>query len=333
MEGETQEGISGKTRPVTAAPSGATLKKIQDVLARVPLFEDTRWEEMEMEPLNSFTNLSYKVTAHGSAYVLRVAGKGTSTYIDRSAEEHNARIATAAGLNAEVLFFDTNDGTMLSRFIEGPHLDRLEFHRDPTAPARAALALKRVHGIDQAFKSRFGRFAPIDYYLEFLRTLRCPLPDVYDEVKREAGAVRRVLEAASIPTTPCHNDTCPENFVEVGRRVYLIDWEYSGMNDPMWDLGNLSVEAGFDPEQDRTMMEAYCGGAVAPDLYDRMVLQKAMSDYLWGLWSIVQHANGNPAADFWTFATGRFERCKTLMSSGEFGRHLDAVSAGYKPKR
>ena len=80
--------------------------------------------------------------------MLRVAGKGTSAYIDRGAEEHNARIATAAGLNAEVLFFDANDGTMLSRLLEGFHMDAVEFHDDPTAIARAALALKRVHGID-----------------------------------------------------------------------------------------------------------------------------------------------------------------------------------------
>jgi thiamine kinase-like enzyme len=171
---------------MTAAPSGAALEKIQDVLAQVPLFEGTRWEEIEIEALNSFTNLSYKITAHGSAYVLRVAGKGTSTYIDRSAEEHNARIATEAGLNAEMLFFDNKDGTMLSRFIEGPHMDKLEFHRDPTAPTRAARTLKRVHGIDRAFKSRFGPFAPIDYYLEILRRLRAPLPEVYDEVKQDA---------------------------------------------------------------------------------------------------------------------------------------------------
>ena len=319
---------------MTAAPSVAALEKIQDVLAQVPLFEGTRWEEIEIEALNSFTNLSYKITAHGSAYVLRVAGKGTSTYIDRSAEEHNARIATEAGLNAEMLFFDKKDGTMLSRFIEGPHMDKLEFHRDPTAPTRAALTLKRVHGIGRSFKSRFGPFAPIDYYLEILRRLRAPLPEVYDEVKQEAETVRRALEAASIAPTPCHNDTCPENFVEIGRRIYLIDWEYSGMNDPMWDLGNLSVEAGFDPDQDQKMMEAYCGdAAVPPGLYDRMVLQKAMSDYFWGLWSIVQHANGNPAAEFWSYAIDRFEHCKTLMSGSEFSRHLEAVSAGYRPRR
>ncbi|HEX2741398.1 MAG TPA: choline/ethanolamine kinase family protein [Rubrobacter sp.] len=331
MDSEAQEAV-GETRPVTVAPSGAALKRIQDVLAQVPLFGDTRWEDFEIEALNSFTNLSYKLSAQSDAYVLRVAGKGTSTYIDRSAEEHNARIATEAGLNAEVLYFDAKDGTMLSRFIEGSHMDKMEFHRDPTAPSRAALTLKRLHGIGRTFKSRFGPYAPIDYYLQLLRTLRSSLPDVYEEIKGEAEAVRRMLDATSVLTTPCHNDTCPENFVEVGRRIYLIDWEYSGMNDPMWDLGNLSVEAAFGYEQDCKMMEAYCEEAVLPGLYERMVLQKAMSDYFWGLWSIVQHANGNPAADFWTYAIDRFERCKALMSSDGFGLHLDAVSAGYRAK-
>lgn len=331
MDSEGREGAFRETRPVTAAPAGETLAKIQAVLARVPLFAGTRWEDVEVEPLNSFTNLSYKLTAHGSAYVLRVAGKGTSTYIDRDAEEHNARIATEAGLNAEVLFFDPDDGTMLSKFIEGPHMDRIELHDDPAAIARAALTLRRLHGIGRTFKSRFGPFAPIDYYVELLRNLRSPLPDVYHEVKQEADMVRETLKAAPVPTAPCHNDACPENFVEVGGSVYLIDWEYSGMNDPACDLGNLSVETGFDAEQDRTMMEAYCGGAVPPALYDRVVLQKAMSDYFWGLWGLVQHANGSPATDYWTYAADRFEHCRALMDGDGFGSHLDAVRTGRNP--
>ncbi|QIN84701.1 phosphotransferase [Rubrobacter tropicus] len=327
MDVESREGAFREARPVTAAPAGETLAKIQAALGCVPVFAGTRWEDVEVEPLDSFTNLSYKLTAHGSAYVLRVAGKGTSSYIDRGAEEHNARIATEAGLNAEVLFFDPDDGTMLSRFIEGPHMDRIGLHDDPEAIARAALTLRRVHGIGKAFKSRFGPYAPIDYYFELLRGLNSPLPDVFHEVKHGAEAVRQVLKAASVPAAPCHNDTCPENFVEVGGSVYLIDWEYSGMNDPMCDLGNLSVETGFDPEQDRVMMEAYCGGAVPPGLYDRVVLHKAISDYFWGLWGLVQHANGSPATDYWAYATDRFEHCKAVMGNDEFRTRLDAVRA------
>jgi hypothetical protein len=81
------------------------------------------------------------------------------------------------------------------------------------------------------------------------------------------------------------------------------------------------------------MMEAYCGGDAPPGLHERVALQKAVSDYFWGLWGVVQHANGNPAADFWAYATERFERCGASMGSGEFGTHLDAVRAGHKPKQ
>ena len=305
------------------------MNRAYNVLARLPLFKDTPWEDIEITSFDSFTNHTYKVIAHNKVYILRVAGKGTSAYIDRSAEEYNARIATAAGLNAEIIFFDAKEGTMLYRFIEGSQMDKVRFHSDPTAPARAALALKQIHSLNQAFRSRFGPSVPIDYYLNILRKQQVLLPSIHAEVKQGADAVRQALEGAFIPTTPCHNDTCPENFIEVGRRIYIIDWEYSGMNDPMWDLGNLSVEGRFGYEEDQTMLEAYCGGFVPPNLYERVVLYKAMSDYFWGVWSIVQYAYDNPATDFWTYALDRFEHCKMLMRSAEFDHCLNAVRAGY----
>src|SRR5918911_980423 len=160
--GSYNERLVGGGHPANRAPRGAKLNKIRDVLARVPLLKDARREDIDLESLDSFTNLNYKVTANDKIYVLRIAGEGTSTYIDRAAEEYNARIATAAGLNAETLFFDVDDGTMLSRFVEGSAMDRVRFHGDPTAPARAALTLKRIHSFNQVFKSRFDAFATID---------------------------------------------------------------------------------------------------------------------------------------------------------------------------
>src|ERR687894_2056843 len=109
------------------------MNKAYSVLARLPLFKDTPWEDIEIAPLDGFTNLTYKVSAHNKVYILRIAGKGTSAYIDRTAEEYNARIATAAGLNAQIIFFDTKQGTMLCRFLEGPHMDKVRFSSDPTA--------------------------------------------------------------------------------------------------------------------------------------------------------------------------------------------------------
>ncbi len=162
----------------------------------------------------------------------------------------------------------------------------------------------------------------IDGYVDLLHRLRMPLPEDYYEVGREAEAVRRALEASPMPLVPCHNDPWPGNLLDTGGNIYIIDWEYSGMNDPVWDLGDLSVEAGFGPEQDQAMMEAYYGGPAPAALYSRLALYKTMSDLHWSLWALVQHANDNPADDFRTYAAARLERCKVRMGGADFGLHL-----------
>jgi len=296
---------------------------IRAVLARVPLLKDVRWDNVGLERLSgALTNVSYKVTTEAGAYVLRLAGEGTSEYVDRTAEGHNARAAAAAGVNAEVLYFDAREGTMLTRFVEGVGMDGEGFSSDPWAPSRAALALKRVHGAGRVFRSRFDAFAMIDGYVDLLHRLRMPLPEDYYEVGREAEAVRRALEASPMALVPCHNDPWPGNLLDTGGDIYIIDWEYSGMNDPVWDLGDLSVEAGFGPEQDQAMMEAYYGGPAPAALYSRLALYKTMSDLHWSLWALVQHANDNPADDFRTYAAARLERCKARMGGADFGLHL-----------
>ena len=309
------------------------MERVYAALARVPLFRKVPREVIKLEQLSgSLTNVSYKVTIGGAAYVLRLAGEGTSDYIDRAAEKHNARVAAAAGINVEVIYFDTENGTMVTQFVEGISMNGGQvWSRDMGAPIRAALLLKRVHRLRKVFASRFDVFAEIEYYVELLRGWRPALPQEYNKVGQKARAVRRALEASPVPVVPCHNDPWPGNLLDAGARIYLIDWEYSGMNDPMWDLGDLSVEAGFGPEQDRLMLEAYCDGAASPALYSRLELYKAMSDLHWSLWGFVQHTNDNPAEDFWSYALGRLERCKARMSSANFDQHLDAVRAERLP--
>jgi thiamine kinase-like enzyme len=140
--------------------------------------------------------------------------------------------------------------------------------------------------------------------------------------------LRRALEASPSVLAPCHNDPWPGNLLDAYGRVYLIDWEYSGMNDPVWDLADLSVEAGFDAGQDRAMLEAYYGAMPHQAFYSRMEIYKAMCDLHWSIWGFVQHAKGNTAEDFRSYGLERFARSKARMSSADFGRHLDAVRAG-----
>ena len=304
-------------------------EKVSVALKRIPLLEGIAPDSMNCARLGGLTNLVYRLEVGTDRYVLRIPGEGTEDYIDRKVEAHNARVAAGAGVSAEVLFFDDTDGLMLARHLDGcVTMSPENFKARPGAPARAAAALKQLHTCGQTFQFRFELFDMIDEYLALLAKLEAPLPDGYHDVVKEAEAVRRALDATPMALAPCHCDPLAENFLDDGARMWIVDWEYSGMNDPLWDLGDVSVEAGFDADQDRAMMEAYCGGEPSAALTGRMVIYKAMCDLLWTLWGLIQFANKNPVDDFWAYATGRFERCKILMGAADFSRHLDAIRAG-----
>jgi thiamine kinase-like enzyme len=147
-------------------------------------------------------------------------------------------------------------------------------------------------------------------------------PPGYHAVVAEAETIRAALARDPVPLVPCHCDPLCENFLDLGDRMWIVDWEYSGMNDPMWDLGDLSVEAAFDAAQDAELLAAYFDGPPAPRDRARMAMYKAMCDLLWTLWGLIQLANANPADDFRAYADGRFARCRTLMASDGFAAEL-----------
>jgi thiamine kinase-like enzyme len=164
--------------------------------------------------------------------------------------------------------------------------------------------------------------------LKLLSTKTVELPAGYHDVLREAETIRAALSAHPLPLAACHCDPLCENLLDTGERMWIVDWEYSGMNDPMWDLGDLSVEGTFDAGQDEELLAGYFDGKPRPDERGRMVIYKAMCDLLWTLWGLIQHANGNPADDFWAYANNRFSRCRALMASPGFGGQVAAVAAG-----
>ena len=300
--------------------------KLEAAFARIPLFAGRSPDAVER--LGGLTNLVYRVGLDGRDYLLRIAGEGTEAYIDRSVEAHNARVAADAGVSADVLFFDEADGLMLADYIPDAATMNAERFQDIGACRRAALAFRQMHQCGKDFRTVFDVFEKMDEYLALLAELKAPVPEGYEDVKREADAVRKALAARPAKLVPCHCDPLAENFLDTGERMWIVDWEYSGNNDPMWDLGDLSVEAGFGPAQDEAMMFAYFDGPPPADQLGRMVLYKAMCDLLWTLWGVIQHANGNPVEDFWAYAVGRFERCRKLMAEPGFAGHIEAVARG-----
>jgi thiamine kinase-like enzyme len=306
--------------------SAAEQAEINRALAAIPGL--ATGEAATIERIGGLTNRNYKVTLGSERYVLRLAGAGTSEYIDRAAEAHNARIAAAAGVNAPVLHFQVDDGTLLARYIDGSLTMSEAAFKDLARVERAARAFRRMHRFGQPFVGRFDVFAQIDEYLALLRRNDARIPDGYGALHQEADAARRVLSERPASLAPCHNDPLAENFVDAPDRMYLVDWEYAGMNDPMWDLGDLSVEAGFGPEQDEALLRAYFEGAPPAAQRGRMVLAKGLCDLVWTLWGLLQVMNDNPAEDFWAYSINRFERCKRLLASEEFAGAIAAVCAG-----
>lgn len=291
-------------------------------MADIPFLEDRIGPIVR---LGGLTNLVYQV----SSYCLRIPGKGTEEYINRANEAVAAREAARAGVSPQVLHFDEKTGIMVTRFISSAQtMSPAAFKLNAGAPARAGEAFRKLHTSGAVFPFRFYLFSMIDDYLKILSTKDVALPAGYHDVLREAENIRTALSQHPAQLVACHCDPLCENFLDTGDRMWIVDWEYSGMNDPMWDLGDLSVEGKFGEEQDEEMFRAYFGGEPKPAERGRIVIYKAMCDLLWTLWGLIQLANKNPVDDFRAYADGRFARCKTLMETADFSRHVEAVAKG-----
>ena len=301
-------------------------REVHQTLLVIPGFEGIAQSDFQTQRLGGLTNRVYRVDTGKDRYVLRIPGEGTEEYIDREVEIHNARVAARAGVSAEVIYADSGTGVMLTRCIDDIVTMTVdEFASREGAPTRAGRALKQMHNCGEEFQFRFELFAMIDDYLGILDKQKAELPEGYSDVVKASQPVRDALDANPAILAPCHCDPLCENFLDNGERMWIVDWEYSGMNDPLWDLGDLSVEAGFTPAQDLELMQAYCGAMPNAAEMGRMVIYKAMCDLLWTLWGLIQHSNGNPAEDFWAYSIARFERCKALMVDSAFEQHVQAI--------
>lgn len=297
-------------------------------LRQIKGFADADPGNVEIERLGGLTNIVFRVRRDGRDYLLRIPGPGTESYIDRKVEAHNSAAAARSGVSPEVLHFDVESGLMLADYIQAPTMSPESFVRTPGAPERAGRAFKKLHTSGETFEFRFELFSMIDDYLGVLSQKNATLPEGYHDAVAEAESVREALDANPASLAPCHCDPLCENFLDDGKRMWIVDWEYSGMNDPIWDLGDLSVEAGFDDAQDREMLRAYCDGEPGAETVSRMVIYKAMCDLLWTLWGLIQHADGNTAEDFWAYSEERFARCRALMADPAFADHVKRVRNG-----
>jgi hypothetical protein len=136
----------------------------------------------------------------------------------------------------------------------------------------------------------------------------------------------QVLRATGQTCAPCNNDLLAANFIDDGQRVWLIDYEYSGNNDPCFELGNIWAECGLSTEQLDELVTLYHGRALRHKTA-RAHLQGIVGKYGWTLWGCIQSARSLIDFDFWGWAMERYETAVAEFRSPGFRRLLDDVQA------
>jgi thiamine kinase-like enzyme len=245
--------------------------------------------------------------------------------IDRDAEAENTAAAAEAGVGAEVVEYRPDLSMLVITFLPGEALVDASFV-DPGVLARAADACRRLH-TGPRFTGDFDMFRRQAAYLRTVRENGYWLPAGYDAHADAWEQVRRALAVAPRATVPCNNDLLAANFIDDGRRVWLIDYEYSGNNDPCFELGNTATECNLTPEQIEAYVECYFGAPTRADLA-RVRLQMLCSEYGWSLWGFIQSAASPIEYDFRGWGMERYEKAVATFRGPSFARLLEDVARG-----
>jgi thiamine kinase-like enzyme len=288
-------------------------------IARVPELRRLPEAVIRTVPLPGLTNRSWHVDSPAGHWVLRMPGVGTERFIDRAVESGNLRLAESMGLTPEVRRIDP-DGFLQQRFLPAAKGLTPARMRRPAVLGRVALALRRLHTSGLPFRGRTDLDAVISQYVDLAQVGVAAGPasvSRLDEAIAVARTIAAALAAHPLDAAPCHNDPSPGNLLDTGRRVLLVDWEYSSTNDPAWDLATVSVEADLTPEGDEMFLAAYHRGAPGAAAMARFALYRIALDVVGALWLLTRARDVDDPRPMVGQADARVERClRTAGGSG-----------------
>ncbi len=277
----------------------------------------------EPAPLSGgITNRNYRVRLGEGDYMVRLPGKDTGLLgIDRAAERIANEAAAELGIAPAVAA--SGDGFLVTRFIECRPVTAAELAGDP---GEAARALRAFHDHGPELPTRFWIPEQVEEYAAIVRAGGGSLPDGYEHARETA---RRIEAARPLSEPkPCHNDLLTANLIrDRQQRLLLVDWEYAGMGDPFFDLGNLSVNNEFDDEADVRLLSSYLDREAAAGERAALVLMRAMSDVREAMWGVVQQSISELEFDFAGYAEQHFERLRATTSGPGFAEALNAAAA------
>ena len=259
-------------------------------------------EIVSVERLGGMTNNNYLVETTNRKFIVKFFGKGTDKLINRIAEKNNLEKLRDLELDVENYIFDINEGIKVNEYIE--NATTFDAHYIKTKNKEVAEILQKVHGSGKELEGEFKIFDEIKKYEDLIQgEIKYAY---YDKIRDKVFGLQSHLEEIGIDRKSCHIDLVPENFIEdENGRVYLIDWEYSSMNDPMWDLAALFIESNYRKSEEGDFFKYYYSEKT-PVSISKIMIYKILQDFLWSLWTIYKEEQG---AEFGSYGQDRYNRC------------------------
>jgi thiamine kinase-like enzyme len=282
-----------------------------------------------LELPGGLTNRNYKVTTPDGVFVARFSSGGSELLaIDRDCEYRNSVTAAAAGAGAPVVEYRPQDRLLVIGYLEGRTLSAADVASEENIP-RIAAACRRLHSGGR-FGNDFDMFDIQRRYRAVAGSRGFRIPDGYDDLAPQLAAAEKALGASAkdpgaADTVPCNNDLLAANFIDDGERIWLIDYELSGNNDPCFELGNIAAESQLSRDGLAELVRSYFGRPRPSRTARAWLLGGLVGMYGWTLWGAIQHGASPIDYDFWGWAMERFEGAARGFTGRDFGELLEDV--------
>ncbi|HLX57871.1 MAG TPA: choline/ethanolamine kinase family protein [Ktedonobacteraceae bacterium] len=295
-------------------------QRIERILNQVPAWSAERARVTPLE--GGITNQNYRVDIDGESFVLRVGGKGTHLLgIDRERESACAAIAAQVGVGPHVLRFLPAEDALVTRFVSGAAFTPASA-AEPRILQRIVASVQRYHA-GPAFPGAFSPFATVRNYHQLALQHSVTFPDTLPRVFALMARIEEALGPVQ-QSRPCHNDLLASNFIDDGHTIWIIDWEYAGMGDPFFDLGNFAVNQSLDVERCELLLRYYFGEARPADLA-HLHLMRLSSDLRESFWGFLQLGVSELDFDYREYAHHHLNRFLRNVETSPFEQWLEDV--------
>lgn len=270
------------------------------------IFSGTDVEDVCISRMGGMSNKNFRIDLGGRSFVLRVPGNGSEGMVERVNEEYNAVQACRLGINPEIRYFNSLTGIKLADYVEKAEtLNSATVQRHENM-RHIARIYRTLHNSHIRLKNEFNIFREIEKYDGLLRKADAEMYEGWRDIRPRVMELEDRLNTLGVDLKPCHNDGLYENFIKApDGTLYLIDWEYSGMNDPMADFASLFIEAGFEKENEDYILNQYFDCEIPEGSREKILCYQILWDYLWAQWTVIKEAKGD---DFGSYGIDRFNR-------------------------